>query len=58
MLTEQERHLVDDVYYNLKNGGAFLSPGKVHQVLKSKGIKKPGLYKIRRYIQTLDDYSL
>lgn len=58
MLTEEERHLVEGVYYNLKNGGAFLSPNKVHQILKSQGFTSPGLYKIRRYIQSLDDYSL
>jgi len=27
-------------------------------MLKSKGFKSPGLYKIRRYIQSLDDYIL
>lgn len=58
MLTEEEKRLVDNVYYKLKNGGAFLSPTKVHLILRSKGYKKPGLYKIRRYIQSLDDYSL
>lgn len=58
MLTEQEKSLIEGVYYNLKNGGAFMSPGKVHQILKSKGYKRPGLHKIRRYIRSLDDYSL
>ncbi|XP_033755026.1 uncharacterized protein LOC117337977 [Pecten maximus] len=58
MLTVKEKRLIDGVYYDLNNGGAFLSPTKVHQVLKSRGFNSPGLYKIRRYIQSLDDYSL
>ncbi|XP_021342733.1 uncharacterized protein LOC110443076 [Mizuhopecten yessoensis] len=58
MLTEEEKRLIDEVYYNFKNGGSFMSPTKVHQVLKSQGFTSPGLYKIRRYIQSLDDYSL
>jgi len=58
MLTPEEKQRIDDVYYNLKNGGAFLSPTKIHLILKKKGFKTPGLYKIRRYIQSLDDYSL
>ncbi|XP_033725180.1 uncharacterized protein LOC117315144 [Pecten maximus] len=58
MLTVKEKRLIDGVYYDLNNGGAFLSPTKVHQVLKSRGFTSPGLYKIRRYIQSLDDYSL
>jgi len=58
MLTPEEKQRIDNVYYNFNNGGAFLSPTKVHLILKSKGFKSPGLYKIRRYIQSLDDYSL
>ena len=58
MLTAQEKQRIDDVYYNFNNGGTFLSPSKVHQILKAFGITSPGLYKIRRCIQSLDDYSL
>lgn len=58
MLTQEEKQRVDNVYYNLDNGAAFLSPTKVHQILKSQGFTSPGLHKIRRYIQSLDEYSL
>ncbi|XP_033759132.1 uncharacterized protein LOC117341391 [Pecten maximus] len=58
MLTEEEKRRIDDVYYNFDNGGTFLSPVKVHQVLKSSGYHTPGLHKIRRYLQSLDEYSL
>ncbi|XP_033725174.1 uncharacterized protein LOC117315138 [Pecten maximus] len=58
MLTQQEKQRVDDIYYNFNNGGTFLSPTKVHQILKSQGFNSPGLHRIRQYIQSLDDYSL
>ena len=58
MLSQQEKQRVDDVYFNLKNGGGFLGPSKIHLILKSKGYNTPGLYKIRKYLQTIDSYSL
>ncbi|XP_033725177.1 uncharacterized protein LOC117315142 [Pecten maximus] len=58
MLTREEKQRVDDIYYNFNNGGTFLGPTKVHQILKSQGFHSLGLHKIRRYIQSLDDYSL
>ena len=58
MLSAADKEKIDSVYYNLRNGGAFLSATKVHQILKSKGYNSPNLNQIRRYIQSLDDYSL
>ena len=58
MLTDREKQRINNIYYNFNNGGTFMSPSKVHKVLISQGWKKPGLYKIRKYIQSLDDYSL
>ena len=58
MLSKEEKRRVDDVYYNFNNGGSYMSPLKVYKVLKSQGWNNPGLHKIRKYIQSLDSYSL
>ncbi|XP_069128436.1 uncharacterized protein [Argopecten irradians] len=58
VLSVKDKRAIDDVYFNTENGGAYLSPGKVYQVLKAAGYSQLGLHKIRRYIQSLDSYSL
>lgn len=48
-----------DVYYNLKNGGAYQSAEKIYQTLKKTDPGDvPSLYKIRRWLEKIDDYNL
>ena len=48
-----------DVYYNTSNGGAYQSAEKIYQTLKkiNRG-NVPSLYKIRRWLEKIDDYNL
>lgn len=55
---DDNHKLIKEIYTNLSHPSAYSSAQKIHQVLKNKGIKTPGLYKIRKWLQDQDDYSL
>ena len=50
--------LVEKVYTNLSQPAAYSSAQKIHNVLLRKGYKTPGIYKIKKWLQNQDDYSL
>lgn len=58
MTSTEEDKLIEDVYYNLQNGAAYAGPQKIYEVLKKKKKNPPGLYKIRKWLQSKDDYTL
>ncbi|XP_071151810.1 uncharacterized protein [Mytilus edulis] len=48
-----------NVYYNTANGGAYLSAEKIYQTLKtSRDGNVPSVYKIRKWMEKIDDYNL
>ena len=51
-------NLIKNTYLNLPKPAAFLGASKIHQTLKQLGHNKPGIHKIRKWLQTQDDYSL
>ena len=51
-------HKLQNIYYNLGQSGAYTGPAKIHKILQQRGIKSPGLYKIRKWLQNQDNYSL
>ena len=44
-------------YYSLKSTGSYYGPSKLHESLKTRGINI-GIYKIRKWLNNQDDYSL
>lgn len=55
---EGDDNLIKNTYLNLSKPAAFLGASKIHQTLKQLGHNKPGIHKIRKWLQTQDDYSL
>lgn len=55
---QAEEKQINDIYYSPSKAGAYFGPDKVYKVLRSQGKTKPGRYKIRKYLQNQDDYSL
>jgi hypothetical protein len=56
MVSQEE--LVKNVYTNPSQPGAYLGPEKIRRALHNQGHYRPGLYKIRKWLQNQDDYSL
>ena len=53
-----QEELVKNAYTNLSQAGAYLGPEKIRRVLHNQGRDRPGLYKIMKWLQNQDDYSL
>jgi hypothetical protein len=51
-------NLIKNTYLSLSKPAAFLGASKIHKTLKQLGHNKPGKHKIRKWLQTQDDYSL
>ena len=49
---------LQNIYYNLGQAGAYTGPAKIHKISQQQGIKSHGLYKIPKWLQNLDNYSL
>ena len=47
-----------NIYYNPKNPGAFAGPQKLHKIVEREGIHNISLYRIRRWLQDQEAYSL
>ena len=56
-MTSQEE-LVKHVYTDPSQPGAYLEPEKIRRALHNQGHNRPGIYKIRKWLQNQDDYSL
>jgi hypothetical protein len=50
--------LLEKIYYNLSNSGAYLGPEKLDRVLKSNSITRIGKTHVRKWLHNQDDYSL
>jgi hypothetical protein len=50
--------ILENTYFNLSKAGAYVGPDKLHRVLKFKGIARIGQHKVRKWLQSQDDYSL
>ena len=57
-MASQEELVKKNVYTNPSQTGAYLGPEKIRRVLHNQGRDRPGLYKIRKWLQNQDDYSL
>lgn len=55
---DNQDKLIENIYNHPSKPGAFLGAQKIHKVLKNSGHTKPGIYKIRKWLQNQDDYSL
>lgn len=55
---DRDNNLIKDTYLNLSQPAAFLGADKIHQTLKKREHNKPGIHKIRKWLQNQDDYSL
>jgi len=53
-----QEELVKNVYTNPSQPGAYLGPEKIRRVILGQGRDRPGMYKIRKWLQNQDDYSL
>jgi len=49
---------LEKLYYDLSNAGAYTGPSKLYEIIKSRGINDIGLYTIRKWLQSQDNYSL
>jgi hypothetical protein len=56
-MTSQEE-LVKHVYTNPSQPGAYLGPEKIRRAIPGQGHDRPRIYKIRKWLQNQDDYSL
>ena len=50
--------VLEKIYYGLSKSGAYVGPGKLYRVLKSKGISNIGKHTVRKWLHNQDDYSL
>lgn len=50
--------VIQSIYDNPSKLAAFFGAKKNHKVLQNSGVQKPGIHKIRRWLQKQDDYSL
>jgi hypothetical protein len=53
-----EDSLIKNTYLNLFKPAAFSGASKIHKTLKQLRHNKPGIHKIRKWLQTQDDYNL
>jgi hypothetical protein len=51
-----QEELVNNVYTNLSQPGAYLGPEKIRRVLHNQGRDRSALYKIRKWLQNQDAY--
>lgn len=54
----RNNNILENIYFNLSKAGAYVGPDKLHIILKSKGIAHIGKHKVRKWLQSQDDYSL
>ena len=50
--------LIEKTYFKLSNGGAYLGPKKIHDVLERENVKPPSIHKIRKWLASKDSYTL
>ena len=53
-----EDSLIKNTYLNLFKPAAFSGASKIHKTLKQLRHNKPGIHKIRKKLQSQEDYSL
>jgi hypothetical protein len=56
--TSHENIILENIYFNLSKAGAYVGLDKLYRVLKSKDITHIGKHKVRKWLQSQDDYSL
>lgn len=56
MVSDQDK--IERIYNKPAGPSAFLGAEKLHLTLKKTGNNKPSVYKIRKWLQNQDDYSL
>ncbi|VDI34581.1 Hypothetical predicted protein [Mytilus galloprovincialis] len=49
--------VLEKIYYQFSQGGAYVGPDKLYRILKSKGITL-GIHRVRKWLQDQDSYSL
>jgi len=54
----QEENIISNIYHNASNPAAYQGADKIHQTLKDGGNNDIGIHKIRKWLQSQDDYSL
>ena len=52
------KEYLSSLYFNPQSPGSFLGPEKLYQLVKSEGKYKIGRYRIRKWLQNQESYSL